>query len=58
MRLITICHHQVDEKKEEEKKEVEKKEEPLFEHLSNPARIVKSQLRVVQLEDGEDFYFL
>jgi len=43
---------EVDEKKEEEKKE-EKKEEPLFEHLSNPARIVKSQLRVVQLEDAK-----
>jgi len=43
---------EVDEKKEEEKKE-EKKEEPLFEHLSNPARIVKSQLRVAQLEDAK-----
>jgi len=46
----------VDDKKEEEKekKEVpEKKEpEPLFELLSNPARIMKAQLKVIQLEDG------
>jgi 26S proteasome regulatory subunit N2 len=45
---------EVDEKKEEETKkegEKEKKEEALFEQLSNPARVVKSQLRVVQLED-------
>jgi len=41
---------EVDEKKEEEVKKEEKKEEPLFENLSNPARVVKSQLRVVQLE--------
>ena len=33
-------------------KKEEKKEEPLFENLSNPARVVKSQLRVVQLEQG------
>ena len=47
----------VDDKKEEEKekKEVpEKKEpEPLFELLSNPARIMKAQLKVIQLEDGK-----
>jgi len=45
---------EVDEKKEEETKkegEKEKKEEALFEHLSNPARVLKSQLKVVQLED-------
>jgi len=41
---------EVDEKKEEETKKEEKKEEPLFENLSNPARVVKSQLRVVQLD--------
>lgn len=45
-----------DDKKEEEKKEEaaeEKKEEPLFELLSNPARVVKAQLRVLNLEDGK-----
>jgi 26S proteasome regulatory subunit N2 len=46
-----------EDKKEEEKekKEVveEKKEEPLFEMLSNPARVMKAQLRVVHMEDGK-----
>jgi glucan-binding YG repeat protein len=56
---------EVDEKKEEEKKEEEekekkevvvveeKKEEPVFELLSNPARVVKAQLRVINMEDGQ-----
>lgn len=40
------------EDKKEDKKE-EKKEEPLFEMLSNPARVMKAQLRVVNLEDNK-----
>merc|ERR1712127_721152 len=48
------------EKKEETKMEVEpekKKEkkpepEPNFEMLSNPARVMKAQLKVISLEDG------
>ena len=47
----------VDDKKEEEKEKKEvadkKEPEPLFELLSNPARIMKAQLKVIQLEDGE-----
>jgi len=39
------------EKKAGEEKKEEKKEEPLFEVLSNPARVMKAQLRVVQLQD-------
>jgi hypothetical protein len=31
----------------------EKKEEPVFELLSNPARVVKAQLRVINMEDGQ-----
>merc|ERR1711892_1174412 len=43
-----------DEEKEEEKKEEEKKEpEPLFEHLSNPARVMKAQLKVINLDDDK-----
>merc|ERR1711872_1100918 len=44
-----------DEKKEEggEEKKEDKKEEPLFEMLSNPARVMKAQLRVVNLEDNK-----
>merc|ERR1711970_553360 len=43
-----------DEKKDEEKVEEDKKEpEPLFEMLSNPARVMKAQLKVVNLEDGK-----
>merc|ERR1719508_636374 len=39
---------------EEEKKEEEKKEpEPLFEHLSNPARVMKAQLKVINLDDDK-----
>merc|ERR1711872_1179702 len=49
---------EVDDKKEEDKKdeksEEDKKEpEPLFEMLSNPARVMKSQLKVINLEDGK-----
>merc|ERR1712240_730358 len=49
---------EVDDKKEEEKKdeksEEDKKEpEPLFEMLSNPARVMKSQLEVINIEDGK-----
>merc|ERR1712218_577153 len=54
---------EVDEKKDEKKEDKkeddkEKKEEkaadepePNFEHLSNPARVMKAQLKVVSLED-------
>merc|ERR1712115_347759 len=38
-----------DEKSEEEKKEPE----PLFEMLSNPARVMKAQLKVINMEDGK-----
>ncbi len=38
------------EKKDEKKEEEVKKEEPLFEILSNPARVMKPQLQVVSLE--------
>ena len=40
------------DKKEEGEKEKAKKEEPNFEMLSNPARVMKPQLRVVEL--GEE----
>ena len=51
----------VDEKKDDDKKEDKKEEkekekdepEPNFEMLSNPARVMKAQLKVVTLEDGE-----
>jgi len=56
----------VDEKKEEKKEEEkekkegeastsaeEKKEEPSFEILSNPARVMKAQLRVINLEENK-----
>ena len=41
-----------------QKKEVEEKKkepEPNFEMLSNPARVMKAQLKVISLEDGESF---
>merc|ERR1711978_327375 len=49
----------VDEKKDDDKKEDKKEEkekekdepEPNFEMLSNPARVMKAQLKVVTLED-------
>merc|ERR1712025_1386563 len=44
---------EVDEKKEEEKKADEP--EPNFELLSNPARVVKAQLKVVSLEEGSKY---
>merc|ERR1712141_346329 len=47
---------EVDEKKEEEKKEEKEKPdepEPNFEMLSNPARVMKAQLKVISLEDGK-----
>merc|ERR1719297_245492 len=51
---------EVDEKKEEEKKDEKEKEkeksdepEPNFELLSNPARVMKAQLKVVSLEDSK-----
>jgi len=51
---------EVDEKKEDDKKEEKKEEkeksdepEPNFEMLSNPARVMKAQLKVVSLEDGK-----
>merc|ERR1712083_648671 len=37
--------------KEGEEKKEEKKEEPLFEMLSNPARVMKAQLKAVHLQD-------
>merc|ERR1712102_128832 len=48
----------VDEKKEEKKEKMEDDKkadepEPNFELLSNPARVMKAQLRVVSLEDGK-----
>merc|ERR1712233_27774 len=55
----------VDEKKDDEKKEDKKDEkekekekdepEPNFELLSNPARVMKAQLRVVSLEEGSKY---
>ena len=54
----------VDEKKDDDKKEDKKDEkekekdepEPNFEMLSNPARVMKAQLKVVTLEDGEQYF--
>merc|ERR1712126_229825 len=53
---------EVDEKKEDEKKEEKKEDdkkadepEPNFELLSNPARVMKAQLRVVSLEEGSKY---
>merc|ERR1712142_661998 len=43
-----------EKKDEKEKSEEDKKEpEPLFEMLSNPARVMKSRLKVINLEDGK-----
>lgn len=45
-----------EDKKEEEKKEEEKKEpEPTFEFLTNPARAMKSQLRVLSPKEGSKY---
>merc|ERR1712218_241080 len=44
----------VDEKKEKkEEKEKPDEPEPNFEMLSNPARVMKAQLKVISLEDGK-----
>merc|ERR1719384_1288936 len=59
--VLSITNKQkkkVDEKKEDEKKDEKEKEksdepEPNFELLSNPARVMKAQLKVVSLEDGK-----
>merc|ERR550519_1073635 len=40
-----------DSKDEKEKEKTEKKEDPAFEILSNPARVMKAQLKVISLED-------
>merc|ERR1712112_366001 len=50
----------VDEKKEDEKdkKDTEKaadEPEPNFELLSNPARVMKAQLKVVSMEEGSKY---
>ena len=50
-----------EEKKDGDKAEDEKKEkevEPNFELLSNPARVMKAQLKVINLDDGitKQFY--
>merc|ERR1711902_257448 len=42
----------VDEKKKDEKEKSDEPE-PNFEMLSNPARVMKAQLKVVSLEDGK-----
>ena len=54
---------EVDEKKEDDKKDEKKEEkeksdepEPNFEMLSNPARVMKAQLKVVSLEDGKNTF--
>jgi len=46
---------ELEKKEEEEEKEKEKKKEPepTFEMLSNPARVMKAQLRVTSLEEGK-----
>merc|ERR1712173_572965 len=46
---------EVDEKKEDKKEDDKKADEPEpnFELLSNPARVMKAQLKVVSLEDGK-----
>merc|ERR1712088_104004 len=41
----------VDEKKEEEKEKLDEPE-PNFEMLSNPARVMKAQLKVISLDDA------
>merc|ERR1719319_1392100 len=40
-----------EKKDDKEKEKSEKKEDPAFEILSNPARVMKAQLKVVTLED-------
>ncbi|XP_037088868.1 26S proteasome non-ATPase regulatory subunit 1-like [Pollicipes pollicipes] len=43
------------EKDEKEKADAKKKEEPAFEMLSNPARVLRHQLRVVQPVEGSRY---
>jgi 26S proteasome regulatory subunit N2 len=49
----------VDEEKKDaekdKKKEEEKKEEPNFELVKNPARVMRPQLKVIQLEDTDKY---
>merc|ERR1711963_1359814 len=55
---ITNKQKKKGEEKKEEKKEDEKKAdepEPNFELLSNPARVMKAQLKVVSLEEGSKY---
>merc|ERR1719481_2398250 len=42
---------EVDEKKEDEKDKEKKEPEATFEMLANPARVMKAQLKVINLED-------
>merc|ERR1719334_2391773 len=42
---------EVDEKKEDEKEKEKKEPEATFEMLANPARVMKAQLKVINLED-------
>lgn len=51
--LSSSFEQKVEEKKEEEKKEKEK--EPDFEHLQNPARVMKTQLKVLSLKEGSRY---
>jgi len=44
---------EVDEKKDDEKEKEKKEPEPTFEMLSNPARVMKAQLKLINLEDGK-----
>uniref|UniRef100_A0A224XJ34 26S proteasome non-ATPase regulatory subunit 1 n=1 Tax=Panstrongylus lignarius TaxID=156445 RepID=A0A224XJ34_9HEMI len=44
-----------EKEKEEEKKREEKKQEPNFEILSNPARVMKNQLKLVSLVDSGSY---
>ena len=43
---------EVDEKKDADKSD-KKEPEPTFEMLANPARVMKAQLKVINLEDGK-----
>ncbi|KAK4879008.1 hypothetical protein RN001_007154 [Aquatica leii] len=44
-----------DEKKKDDKDEKKKEPEPSFEILSNPARILRQQLKVISLNDGSQY---
>merc|ERR1719420_2685714 len=50
---MEVDEKKVDEKKEEKEKEKSDEPEPNFEMLSNPARVMKAQLKVISLEDGK-----